>query len=79
MIAIADPPKAKRRLRHPPPPVSEIRVSFEPYPADSPVADEKLFGAFAAMCRITSNPTGDTYWKGLQRRARTCPPKLSTP
>jgi hypothetical protein len=73
MIAHADPPKPARRLRHPPPPVDQVRVSFTPYPTGSPSADQRLFGAFAAMCRITSNAAGDAYWKSFQRHARVCP------
>jgi hypothetical protein len=73
VIAHADPPKAARRLRHPPPPLDQVRVSLTPYPAASPGADERLFGAFAAMCRIAGSPAGAARWMNLQRCARTTP------
>jgi hypothetical protein len=73
MIAHADPPKASRRLRHPPPPVGQVRVSFAPYPTASPSTDERLFGAFAAMCRIAGQPALAAAWKAHQRQARFLP------
>lgn len=74
MIARADPPRRTRRLRHPPPSVDQVRVTFTPYPAASPGADQRLFGAFAAMCRLAGNAAGEACWQGIQRHARTCPP-----
>jgi hypothetical protein len=73
VIARADPPKPSRRLRHPPPPVDQVRVSFTPYPAASPSADERLFGAFAALCRIAGDPVNAKAWQERQRQARSLP------
>lgn len=72
MIAPAALPKPQRRLRHPPPPVDQVRVSFVTY-QPSPQADERLFGAFAACCRLAGNPTHAAAWAERQRQARSLP------